>query len=75
MCSLEEYPAHQQADSHGRPGADVEQDGFPVQPRVSFPLRVAESLFHLLDLLRGAGDPLPALPLSDSEIRVRSAGK
>lgn len=65
VCSLGVYPAHQQADGHGRPGADVEQDGSPVQPLVSFPLRVAQSLFHLLDLLRGAGDPLLAVPLSD----------
>lgn len=62
--SLGVYPAHKQADSHSRPGADVEQDGPPVEPILSFPLRVVQSLFHLLDLLGGAGDPLLAVSLS-----------
>lgn len=62
--SLGVYPAHKQADSHSRPGTDVEQNGPPVEPILSFPLRVVQSLFHLLDLLGGAGNPLLAVSLS-----------
>lgn len=49
--SLRVHPAHQQADSQSSSGTDVEQDGSPVQPLLSFPVRVGQSLFHLLDLL------------------------
>lgn len=70
MASLGVHPAHQQAHSHGCPGADVQQNGSPVQPLLSFPLRVAQSLFHLVDLLWGAGDPLLTVSLSHAETRV-----
>lgn len=62
--SLGVHPAHKQADGHSRPGADVEQNGPPVEPVLSFPLRIIQSLFHLLDLLGGAGNPLLAVSLS-----------
>lgn len=68
-ASLGVDPAHPQAHGQGCPGADVQQNGFPVQPLLSFPLRVAQSLFHLVDLLRGAGDPLLAVSLSHAETR------
>lgn len=69
--SLGVHPAHQQAHSQSCPDADVQQNGSPVDPLLSFPLRVAQSLFHLLDLLRGAGDPLLTVSLSYAEISVR----
>lgn len=62
--SLGVHPAHKQADGHSRPGADVEQNGPPVEPVLPFPLRIVQSLFHLLDLLGGAGNPLLAVSLS-----------
>lgn len=62
--SLRVYPEHKQANSHSRPGAHVEQNGPPVEPILSFSLRVIQSLFHLLDLLGGAGNSLLAVSLS-----------
>lgn len=67
--SLGVHPAHQQADSQSRPGTDVKQDGSPVEPLLSIPLRVGQSLFHLLDPLCGAGNPLLTVSLSDTEIK------
>lgn len=73
--SLGVHPAHKQADGHSRPGADVEQNGPPVEPVLSFPLRIVQSLFHLLDLLRGAGDPLVAVPLSHAAKATSVSGR
>lgn len=70
--SLGVHPANQEANSQSCPGTDVEQDGPPVQPLLSFSLRVRQSLFHLLDLLCGAGDPLLTVSLSDTETGVKS---
>ena len=71
--SLGVHPAHEQADGQGGPGTDVEQDGSPVQPLLSIPLRFGQFLFHLLDPLRGAGDPLLTVSLSHAGKRKKES--
>lgn len=74
-ASLGIHPV-QQAYGQDSPGAsaDVEQDGSPVLPLLLFPLRLCQSLFHLLDPLCCAGNPFLTVSLSDPEIdRVYSS--
>lgn len=68
-ASLGIHPV-QQAYGQDRPGAgaDIEQDGSPVLPLLLFPLRLCQSLFHLLDPLCCAGNPFLTVSLSDPEI-------
>lgn len=71
-ASLGIHPVQQAygQDSPGA-GADIEQDGSPVLPLLLFPLRLCQSLFHLLDPLCCAGNPFLTVSLSDPEIRQR----
>lgn len=64
--SLGVHPAEEQAGSNSCTSADVKEDGPPVLPLLLFLLRVGQSLFHLLDLLCSAGNPLFAMSLPEA---------